>query len=252
MPLLGTWLNKAGICSRATQANCPDSGVECVGYVENARTVVEVHVPGLVEHHFSRRPLLVVETHLARAGEGGDRAVSIDLADSAIVVTSDEQVPLSIDGDASREGQSSLGGRSSVPRVALFARPRDRVDDAVSVDLADPVVLRIGDVDVSFAIERNVAGGQLRLGSRTAVAREAKPPGAGDGGDRPGGIDLSHAGVVGQVQVPFSVEGHTARIPELGGGGRASVTGMPILACAGEGGDDSVFVHLANPKVVLV
>src|SRR5215217_8825920 len=27
---------------------------------------------------------------------------------------------------------------------------------------------------------------------------------------------------------------------------------MPILACAGEGGDDAVFVHLANPIVALV
>src|SRR5215211_464304 len=126
------------------------------------------------------------------------------------------------------------------------------MDDAISVDLPDPLVLQIADVDVSFVIERNVVGGQLRLGSRTAVDREASPPGAGDGGDRPGGIDLSHAGVVGQVDVPISVEGYTARISELGGGGRASVTGMPILACAGEGGDDSVFVHLANPIVALV
>src|SRR5215217_2654607 len=237
MPLLGTWLNKAGICSRATQANCPDSGVECVGYVENARTVVEVHVPGLVEHHFSRRPLLVVETHLARAGEGGDRAVSIDLADSAIVVTSDEQVPLSIDGDASREGQSSLGGRSSVPRDALF------------VHLADPVVLRIGDVHVSFAIECKGVGLEPRLNSWTAVAREAQPPGAGQGGDRPGGIDLSHAGVIDKVQIPSSVEGHLVRFREFGGGGRTSVAGMPRLARASKGGDDSVFVYRANPIV---
>src|SRR5215203_2673874 len=77
-------------------------------------------------------------------------------------------------------------------------------------------------------------------------------PGAGDGGDRPGGIDLPHASVVGHVQVSSSVEGDTARIPKLGGGGRASVAGMPIFARAGEGGDDAPFVHLANTKVVLV
>src|SRR5215208_4899263 len=77
---------------------------------------------------------------------------------------------LSIDGDAPRIFQSSLGGRPSVPRVALFARSRDCVDDAISVDLPDALVLQIADVDVSFVIERNVVGGQLRLSSRTAIA----------------------------------------------------------------------------------
>jgi CRP-like cAMP-binding protein len=193
--LLGTWVNKASICSRTLQVKCPDSGVECVRYVKNSR-IVEVQVPGLVEHHFSRRPLLAVETHLARAGHSRDRAVFVHPADPAVVVAGDEQVSLSIEGDASREVQSSLGGRSSVPRVALFARPRDRVDDALFVHLADPVVLRIGDVHVAFAIECKGVGLELRLGSRTAVAREACLSGAGDGGDRPGAIDLSHAELI--------------------------------------------------------
>src|SRR5215203_1826842 len=246
----GPWVtsvNYARICSRALQANRPDAGIECVGYVENSRIVVEVHIPRLVEPHFGRRPLLAVETHLARAGHSRDRAVFVHLADPAIVVTRDEQVSLSIEGDAGREVQSSFGGRSSVPRVAFFARPRDRVDDAVFVHLADPVVLRIGDVHVTFAIECEVVGLELRLNSWTADAREACSPGASHGGDRPGAIDLSHAELISQVEVPSIVEGYLARSRESGGGGRASVTGISRLARASDGGDDATLVHLANP-----
>src|SRR5215212_3461659 len=245
-------LTTQSLQSYVLSANGPDSGVEWVGDVENARSVVEEQANGVVEHHFCRRPLLAVETRLACTGDGGYRAGRIDLSDHAVVVVGEEHVSFSIDGDAPRVFQSSLGGRPSVPRVALFARAREGGDDAVFVDHPDPLVLRVGDVDVSLAIERNVVGAQLRLGSRATVTREASPPGAGDGRDRAGRIDLSHAGVVGQVEVPSIVEGDAARIGEFCGGGRASVPGMPLLARAGEGGDDSVLVDLANPIVVLV
>src|SRR5215218_2828363 len=76
--------------SRALQAKCPDSAVECVGDVENTRIVLEEQAPGLVERHFGRRPLLAVEHPLARAGHGRDLAVSIDLADPAVMVAGDE------------------------------------------------------------------------------------------------------------------------------------------------------------------
>jgi hypothetical protein len=150
--------------------NCPDSGVECVGDVENARILVQVQAPRLVEHHFGGQSFLAVETRLARASDRRDLAVSIDLADHAVVVVAEEQVSLSIEGEADRVFQSSLYSRPSVTRVAPFARARNRVDDAVFVDLADPVVLCIGDVDVSLAIECDVVCGQLRLSSRTSVA----------------------------------------------------------------------------------
>src|SRR5215213_3583250 len=245
-------LTTQSLQSYVLSANGPDSGVEWVGDVENARSVVEEQANGVVEHHFCRRPLLAVETRLARAGDSRNRAGRIDLTDHAAVVVGEEHVSLSIDGDAPRVLQSSLGGRPSVPRVALFARACDRVDDAVFVDLADPLVIQIGDVDVSFGVERNVVGGQLRLSSRATVAREASLPGAGEGGDRAGRIDLSHSGVVGQVQVPLSVEGDAASIRESCLGGRASVARIALFARAGKGGDDSVFVHLANTTVALV
>ena len=85
------------------------------------------------------------------------------------MVVGEEHVTLSVDGDADRAVQSSLGGRASVSRVALIARPCDRGDDAVFVDLADSLVLRIGDIDVPIAVVRDVVGGQLRLGSRAVT-----------------------------------------------------------------------------------
>src|SRR5215212_682330 len=252
MRVPGAALPTQYVHSLALQAKCPDSGVECVGDVENARILVDEQAYGVVKPHFGRRPFLAVEPRLARAGDSRDLALWIDLADHAVVVVGYVHFFLSIDGDAPRAVKSSLGGRPSVPRVAMFARSRDCVDDAVLVDLTDPLVVQIADVDVSFVIERNVVGAQFRLRSRTSVAREAKLPGACYGGDSPGGVDLPHAGVVGYVEVPLSVEGETARIPELGGGGRASVTGIASRTRAGKGGDDAVFVHLANPIVVLV
>src|SRR5215212_10260348 len=252
MRVPGAALPTQYVHSLALQAKCPDSGVECVGDVENARILVDEQAYGVVKPHFGRWPFLAVEPRLARAGDSRDLALWIDLADHAVVVVGYVHVSLSIDGDAPRVFQSSVGGRPSVPRVAFFARTRDCVDDAISADLPDPLVLQIADVDVSFVIEGNVVGGQLRLSSRTAVAGEAKLSGASDGGDSPGRIDLPHALVVGYVEVPFSVEGETARIYEFGGGGRASVAGIASLACAGKGGDDALFVHLANPIVVLV
>src|SRR5215212_344459 len=252
MRVPGAALPTQYVHSLALQAKCPDSGVECVGDVENARIIVDEQAYGVVKPHFGRRPFLAVEPRLARAGDSRDLALWIDLADHAVVMVGYVHVFLSIDGDTPRAVKSSLGGRPSVPRVAMFARSRDCVDDAVLVDLTDPLVVQIADVDVSFVIEGNVVGAQFRLSSRTSVAREAKLPGACYGCDRPGGLDLPHAGVVGYVEVPLSVEGYTARIPESCLGGRASVTGIAPLARASEGGDDAVFVDLANPIVVLV
>src|SRR5215213_2154844 len=105
-------LTTQSLQSYVLQAHCPDSGVEWVGDVENARSVVEEQANGVVEHHFCRRPLLAVITGLARAGERRDRAGRIDLADHAVVVVGEEHVPFSIDGDAPRVFQSSLCGRA--------------------------------------------------------------------------------------------------------------------------------------------
>src|SRR5215218_11400681 len=83
--------------SRALQGKCPDSGVECVGDVENVRIIVDEQPNGVVEPHFGRRPLLAVEPRLARAGDSRDRALWIDLADHAVVVVGYVHVSLSIE-----------------------------------------------------------------------------------------------------------------------------------------------------------
>src|SRR5215207_249540 len=114
----GPWVtsvNYARICSRALQANRPDAGIECVGYVENSRIVVEVHIPRLVEPHFGRRPLLAVETHLARAGHSRDRAVFVHLANPIVAPVRDVEVPVPVHRHGGGEIESCLGGGPPSP-----------------------------------------------------------------------------------------------------------------------------------------
>ena len=186
--------------------------------------IIEEQANRLVEPHFGRRSLLAVETLPPDlAGDGGERAVLIDLADHTGPVAEDEQVPLSIEVDARWFIQSGLGGRASVPGVALLLDP-DRVDDAVFVDLADPVVVIIGDVEVSFAVERNVGGGQLRLGSRATVAREVATP------VRRRMVIVPEGSIIRTLKVSatrrFPRSSKAERIGELGGGGRLSIAGI--------------------------
>src|SRR5262249_17320099 len=105
---------------------------------------------------------------LTRPGDGRHDPVRVDLADRVVVAVGDVEVPLSIEGDAHRRLEDSLGRRSTVPALGLDAGDprtrhersrgsdtRDRRDAAVRVDLSDHVVAVIGDVQVALPVERN-------------------------------------------------------------------------------------------------
>src|SRR5215207_7415585 len=148
----GPWVtsvNYARICSRALQANRPDAGIECVGYVENSRIVVEVHIPRLVEPHFGRRPLLAVETHLARAGHSRDRAVFVHLADPVVLRISDVHVAFVIEcKGVSLEPRLNSG--AAIAREAVLSGASEGGDGPMGIHLPNGVAAG------SVAIERGV------------------------------------------------------------------------------------------------
>src|SRR5207302_8137933 len=99
---------------------------------------------------------------VAGAGDGRDRAAGVDLADALVVAVGDVDVALGVDSDAvglvehrrgggaavavgTGGGGAVLEGAGGVGRTAAG----ERRDDAVGVDLADPLVEGVGDEDVA-------------------------------------------------------------------------------------------------------
>src|SRR5205085_9770070 len=114
---------------------------------------------------------------------------------------------------------------------------RHRRDQARRVDLADPEVLVIGDVDVPRAVDRRLLGReQLGTVGRAAVAGESAVPGPSEGRDDACRVDLANCVVrlVGDVEVAASVAGDTARGAQLGVRGGAAVTAVALAAVPGD------------------
>src|SRR5205807_6131653 len=118
------------------------------------------------------------------AGDGRDRAAGVDLADALVVAVGDVDVALGVDGDAVGLVEHGRGGRAAVPvgaggRGAVLQRAvgvgraaaGERRDVPAAVDLADPLVEGVGDVDVAVGGEADGPGVvELGGGRRPAVA----------------------------------------------------------------------------------
>jgi len=134
---------------------------------------------------------------------------------------------------------SSSGGEGIV--TALGTRMPG--SQAARFDLADPVVVAVGDVEPALAIERD-AGGVVELGRGARPAVAAEPRGAGAGHRRDGAAsgDLPDAAVVavGDVEAALAVDHYPGRVVELGARRRPAVAPEAGRAVAGYGGDDPV------------
>src|SRR5581483_3006179 len=116
-----------------------------------------------------------------------------------------------------------------------------------SVDPADPLVERVGHVEVARLVELQRPGsGEAGLGGRAAVAAVVVGRGvadlaaAGHGADDPVGVDRADP-LVERVGDPHGAGAVDADAPvevEHGPGGRAAVAGEARLPGAGEGRDD--------------
>src|SRR5207245_1726772 len=69
--------------------------------------------------------------------------------------------------------QLSLGAERAITAEAGDAGPSHRRDDSVPIDAANPLILRIGDVEIPSRVEGKAFGVvELRGGSRPAVPFE--------------------------------------------------------------------------------
>src|SRR5439155_1371940 len=147
------------------------------------------------------------------------------------------------------------GRGAAVAREALRTCACVGRDGAAGADLADAVVVRVGDVEVAGGIEGHAVGAaELSGGRGAAVAREALRTGAGVGRDGAAGGDLPDAVVLTlrDVEVAGGIEGHADGFVELRGGRGAAVACETHRTCAGVGRDGAVGADLADAGVAAV
>ena len=155
----------------------------------------------------------------------------------------DEEISSGIHRNATGTGQRGGGGRAAVTAVASGPVARDGGDHAGGeIDLADHIVLVVGDEKVSVSVHRDANGApHAGCGGRAAIAAVAKGSVARDGGDHAGGeIDLADPVVVVIVdeEVPGSVHRDAVWCGELAGGGRAAIATEAFTAIPCDGSDN--------------
>ena len=171
----------------------------------------------------SGRTVIAGEELQAIAGDGGDAAGGCgQLADAVIAGVGDVEIPGGVEGERGGIPELSGSGRTVVTGVSGAADAGDGGDDAGGgVDLADAVVVGVGDVEVSGRIDGERGGRiQGRGGGEASVAAVALDPVAGDGGDDAAGAYFPDNVVPGlsEVEIAIGVEGDGFREGERDGG----------------------------------
>ena len=226
-----------------------------------------------------RTPVAAVARR-SRARDGGDDPRGVHLADRVAFIIDDVDVARPVHRHAL--GCSECGGERRVRSVQRAAEEgssaREGGDDPRGVHLADPLVVRIADVDVARPVHRYALGVvELGLGRLTPVAAEASRSRARKSGDDPRGVHLADplAQLLGDVEVARPVHRHVSGPVEPGRDGGDAPRGVHLAdpavldfddvdvarpvhryalgrSGAGHGGDDSRGVHLADPAAHLI
>ena len=97
------------------------------------------------------------------ACEGGDVATRIHFSDTTVGVICDEEITLGIDCDINRKVERSFSGQSAISAKGGHAITGHGIDDTVGIDLADAIVGRISEIEVTLAVYLNVAGWRCGL-----------------------------------------------------------------------------------------
>jgi hypothetical protein len=90
-----------------------------------------------------------VASGLAVPDDGRDHPVQADAPDAVVARVGEGDSPFRVHGDPHGVVEACLGRGTAVAGEPLLAGPRDRRDDPLGVDPADPVVLVIGEVHVT-------------------------------------------------------------------------------------------------------
>ena len=174
--------------------------------------------------------------------DGQRRGLEVDLEDHVPAAVADVEHVVGRHEHRLGELQDRLLGRAVGPAVLLVTAGDRRDRAAGGVDLPDPVVEAVGQVDVALGVDGHAVGlVQLGLGRRAAVAAEgAGRASAVVGAGRVAGHRRDDAVLVdppdpvvegvGDVHVAVPAEGHRPGVVELGVGGLAAVAGEAALA----------------------
>ena len=155
-----------------------DAVVEQVRNVEVA-AAVQSKPRGAVERRRGGRAAIAAEAEGPRAGDGRDvPGRGIDLADAVLEVVRDVEVAGAVQRKPAGVSKPRRGGRAAI--AAEASRPRSGDGRNVAgrgIDLADTVVVRVRNVEVAGAVQRNPCGEvEPRRGGRAAIAAEAGRP----------------------------------------------------------------------------
>src|SRR5438132_9565690 len=124
-----------------------------------------------------------------------------DHPDPAVTGVGDVEVARGVDGEP-QWLQQRCGGGSAVATEALPSGAGHGADNAVDGELLHDVVI-IGEEEVAAGVGDETGDPPERgLARGSAVGRQARLAGTGDGVDHAGGVDAADAAVVGDVDGP--------------------------------------------------
>ena len=162
----------------------------------------------------------------ADAGEGGDPAVRRYLAHAVAFELGDIEVAGGVEREVARRHELGVGGRAAIAERTFAARAGEGRDRAVRRYFAHAVVAEVRDVEVAGGVEREAVGLiEPRAQGRPAIAAQAGPPGAGDGGDPavPGHLADAVVFGIGDVDVALGVDGDALGEAQLRVDGGAAI-----------------------------
>ncbi len=222
---------------RAHAANAVRSGVGD----EDVPLGVDRHVGRELERGRHGRDEVVAREILAGAGDGPDGpARGVEPADALIAHVGDEHVAGRIERNVGRIEEARRRGGQAVAVEAAGAVARHRLDVAGRVDLADAMVVEVGDVERSGRVERQTGRTRdLRSGGRPTVTAESGHAVADDRVDVARRVDRAHAMMVrvGEDHVARAVDDDVGWAVEANHRRGNAVDAVERRAVARDGGD---------------
>ena len=193
-----------------------------------------------------------LDIRIPLACEGKDDALKVYLADEVVSRVGNVDLAQVVHGDVFGLGEVGVYGPPQVTSGARNASAGDGGYYSVEcIDLSDPVIERVSDVDVAAAVYVHTLRGMEGCVERgTFVTLEARAAGTRGGGDDSGSeVDFSNAVVAGvcNIEVVIVVDGESEGRVEGGGRCGASVSREARIAGSGNGRDYFSFdIDLAN------
>ena len=221
-----------------------DAVITPVGDVEVARRIHRHprHPPAEVQRGAGGWTVIPGESRGHCARYSGNNPGGIDLADAAVVAVGDVEVSGRIHRHPSWEVQTGADSGAAIAGEASNPIAGHGGNNPGSIDLADTVIISVGDVEVSGRIHRHPVGEVQRgAGSRNTFAGEGSGPiAARKGGDNPGSIHLADTVIrkVGNVEVAGRIHRHPARVLQTGADSLAAVAAERSDPIASHRGDD--------------